>query len=176
MKTKCNSIAALAFAVLSFGLVASIIAEDDLQPPKLSELNKLRKLPDHWRCFAGPSIDTEGGWFGSSEVKTHVSYGIWYQGGEKAEQARPENHKDFKWHRTGRIGDANFSYLLTKDNQLLITFPDEGPANYYAFVKTSEEIAYVVELVGRHRHRLRAKKEKLTYPSPPAKTAPAKGG
>jgi hypothetical protein len=159
---QCNSIVSL-FAVFAFGLATATIAEDDLQPPKVSDLNKLRTLPDHWRCWSGFTIDTEGGTFESSEVRVRVSYGISNRGGEKAEQAKPDKHKNFKWHRTGRIGDARFSYLLSKQNVLYITFPDEGPTNYYAFVRSSEEIAYVVELVGRHRHRLHARQEKRDW-------------
>jgi hypothetical protein len=159
MNAECKSTVAPLCAVIAFGLVASVFGEDDLQPPKVNELNKLRKLPDHWRCKAGFSLDTHCGTFESSEYRVSVSYGIYYRGGEKAQNARPDKHKGFKWHRTGRIGDTKFSYLLSKQNVLYITFPDEGPANYSAFIRTNEEIAYILELVCRHRHRLLASEE-----------------
>ena len=74
MSDRPQTVATLLIA-FAFGVVASASDEDDLQPPKLSELNKLKKLPDHWRCKAGFSLDTHSGTFQSSEYRVRVSYG-----------------------------------------------------------------------------------------------------
>lgn len=148
-------------AVLAVVLWAG--AAEELSPPKFGELNKVRKLPDHWEASPKHEFvtDSDSGWFASSELKLRV---VWEMGtgGEWASAAR---NPGYKWRRTGRIGKTEFSYLLSKDNRLYMTFPKEGPWNLYADVKTDEEIAYVLELVGRHRYRLLERRKPRSVPA-----------
>ena len=56
--------------------------------------------------------------------------------------------------RSSRLGDSKFHSLLDNDDTLYITFPDDGPANFWAKVSDQADIDYVLELLARHRKEL----------------------
>ena len=160
----------LAIALL-LDLPVGRAADDVLRAPKFETLNALKELPEHWDCVpARFSIDTEDGSFVSKESELEVRFSNNWHAGEEANVKR---FPDPKWllkgriksrnRRTGKATEKEFVCLLSKENFLVITFPSEGPANFFAEVKTNEDIEYVAELVLRHRNVLLTEKRKRQY-------------
>lgn len=115
------------------------------------KLNNLPDLPAHWRNVPEVGTDTTVGHFASSETDLVIHYDI----GELAGQyASTKGYPNRKWLRAGRLDGSSFRYLLNDDGTLYVTFPAEGPANFWAKAEDQADIDYVVELLARHRREL----------------------
>ena len=117
-------------------------------------LNKLPELPPHWQHIPGQGIDSRVGRFVSSETNLIIHYDIGELAGEYATSKAYPNRK---WLRSGQLAESSFRYLLNDDDTLYVTFPDEGPANFWVQVDGPEDIDYVLEMLARHRHDLLGK-------------------
>jgi hypothetical protein len=115
-------------------------------------LTSLPDLPSHWRNVIAMGEDTKVGTFVSIE-KTNlvIRYDIGPLAGEYAAR---KHHRNRKWFRSAQLAQSSFNYLLAEDDILYVTFPDEGPANFWTQVKGQSEIDYVLELLARHRQKL----------------------
>lgn len=117
------------------------------------KLNNLLVLPTHWRNVPAQGQDTAVGSFISTEKTLVIDYDIGRLAGEYA-SAKPYPKR--QWLRAMRIGEESFNALLDNDNTLYITFPREGPANFWAKVSGQNDIDYLLELIARHRRELLA--------------------
>lgn len=124
---------------------AAIGLADDLK------LDNLPELPAHWKNEPMQGIDSRVGRFTSDEKDLVIRYDIGKLAGE---YASPKHHPNRKWLRSGRLAGSSFRYLLDEDDTLYVTFPDEGPANFWAKVGGQDDIDYVVELLARHREKM----------------------
>lgn len=115
-------------------------------------LNEIPAFPAGWRHVVMPG-DTANGYFISSEHQYRIYYDIGDLAGEYADG---EAHPNYQWIRRATLDGSSFHYLLDEDDTLYITFPDEGPANYWCKVKDEDQIEYVLELLARYRHELLA--------------------
>lgn len=120
----------------------------DAGPPNV---DVLPDLPDHWRNVPGQGIDSNVGAFESGELDLKIHYDIGRLAGAYADA---DNHPNHQWLKEAKRDGAFYRYLLAADNTLFITFPDEGPANFYAQARDDDEITYVMELVTRYRQDL----------------------
>lgn len=120
----------------------------DAGPP---DLDVLPNLPEHWSNVPGQGTDSNVGHFESSELGLKIHYDIGRLAGEYADV---DNHPDQQWLKSARRDGVFYRYLLTADNMLFVTFPDEGPANFHVKVRDDDEITYVMELVTRYRQDL----------------------
>ena len=115
------------------------------------KLNNVPVLPAHWSNVNSQGIDSRVGHFTSTEVNYQIHYDIGELAGEYAAAKPYPNHQ---WIKSGTLHGSSFNYLLNDDGILYVTFPDEGPANFWAKVSTDTDIDYVLELLARYREQL----------------------
>lgn len=115
------------------------------------DLNNIPTLPPHWSNVTERGTDTRVGHFASQTLTMTIHYDIGELAGLYAD-TKP--YPEYKWIKSGRLHGSSFRYLLNNDNMLYVTFPDEGPANFWAKINDDSEIDYVLELLARYRNQL----------------------
>jgi len=121
------------------------------QPEQQLALNDIPTLPPHWRNVTGQGMDSRVGRFESTKLALIIHYDIGELAGEYADT---DPYPGYQWIRSGRLYGSSFRYLLNEDDTLYVTFPDEGPANFWAKVADDAEINYVLEFLARYRNDL----------------------
>jgi hypothetical protein len=143
--------------IIAFAAVAIVGCEsktDSSGPTVALALNSIPTLPPSWSNTPQQGIDSRVGFFSSTKHQIQIHYDI----GELAgEYASTKPYPNYKWIKSGTLHGSSFRYLLNEDDTLYVTFPDEGPANFWGKVKDDAEIDYILELLARYRRELLAK-------------------
>jgi hypothetical protein len=128
----------LALVAAMLALVAiSVVAAQEGDPPPGS----IKLLPGY-RHKTEQGIDTAVGriW---KEGGLTITYDIGRLAGH---YAGPDAHADFLWRKEQMLGEQVVWCALTKEGQLIITFAKTS-ANFFAKVKTQEDIAEVLLMI-----------------------------
>lgn len=104
-------------------------------------------LPPGFVHKPGQGIDSKVGSFVSAKEQMEIHYDIGRMAGLYAD---PKESKDrYVWFKEGDVGGARYYYALSARGVkgLYVTFPDAGPTNFYADVRTEREIERVLNIV-----------------------------
>ena len=109
------------------------------------------RLPAHWKNVPGDGIDTMVGQIESEKLPIKIDYDI---GPFAGEYARTSSSRKTKWIKEGTARNCRFVYMLDENDVLYVTYPDEGPANFWASIQKETEIDVIVNLLSNHRNEL----------------------
>jgi hypothetical protein len=138
----------LAMVGTIFALMAiSVVTAQEGDPPPGS----IKLLPSY-RHKTEQGIDTAVGriW---KEGGLTITYDIGRLAGH---YAGPDAHADFLWRKEQVLGGQIIWCALTKEGQLIITFPKTS-ANFFAKLKTQEEFAEVLLMILTYREQTPAR-------------------
>lgn len=108
-------------------------------------------LPDGFVEKPTKGIDSKVGTIVSEKEKLEIHYDIGRLAGLYAD---PKARKDrWVWFKEGKANDHTYYYAVSKRvaASFYVTFPDVGPTNFYADVKTEQEINRVLEIVTKFK-------------------------
>jgi hypothetical protein len=131
---------ALVAAIFAMVAISAVAAQEGDPPP-----GAIKLLPSY-RHKTEQGIDTAVGriW---KEGGLTITYDIGRLAGH---YAGPDAHADFLWRKEQMLGEHVLWCAMTKEGQLIITFPKTS-ANFFAKVKTQEDIAKVLLMILTYR-------------------------
>ena len=108
-------------------------------------------LRNQWRNVTSDGIDTMVGHFESKHYPHQIKYDV---GPFAGQWAAFSTYRKTKWIKSGSVDGSDFVYMLDEDSVLYVTFPDEGPANFWTTIRNEKDVGYILELLSAHRNEL----------------------
>ena len=152
-------------------LLAVFLAGCTLRTTDVRE--SLDQRTPNWEHVRLRGIDTNVGRFELSDWGLAIHYDIGFGAGNYVESMRKDSHWKVQKSGSGNSHGHPYAYVVggmedqrPATNTLYVTFPDEGPANYYSEVSGDGDVTFILELLVECRGKL------LALPGRPPKESP----